>query len=70
MPNAATQLIIAATIIVSIGFIVIEGFAEKLVVIFNNDSSLIEVTSHGIRIFLVMLPLVGCQIIITNYFQS
>ncbi|WP_459479798.1 MATE family efflux transporter [Clostridium saccharoperbutylacetonicum] len=62
--------IIAATIIVSIGFIVIEGFAEKLVVIFNNDSSLIEVTAHGIRIFLVMLPLVGCQIIITNYFQS
>ena len=62
--------IIAATIIVTTGFIIIEGFAENLVLIFNNDSSLIEVTSHGIRIFLIMLPFIGAQIIITNYFQS
>lgn len=62
--------IIAATIIVTTGFIIIEGFAENLILIFNNDSSLIEVTSHGIRIFLIMLPFIGAQIIITNYFQS
>ena len=61
---------IIATIIVTVGFIVIEGFAEKLVIIFNNDPSLVEVTSHGIRIFLMMLPFVGAQIIATNYFQS
>ena len=62
--------IITATIIVTIGFIVIEGFSEKLVMIFNNDPSLIEITSHGMRIFLIMLPLIGGQIIVTNYFQS
>lgn len=62
--------VIAATIIVTIGFIVIEGTAEMLVIIFNNDPLLVEVTSHGMRIFLIMLPLVGGQIIITNYFQS
>ena len=61
---------IISTIIVTVGFIVIEGFAEKLVIIFNNDPPLVEVTSHGIRIFLMMLPFVGAQIIITNYFQS
>lgn len=61
---------IAATIIVTIGFIVIEGVAEMLVIIFNNDPLLVEVTSHGMRIFLIMLPLVGAQIIVTNYFQS
>lgn len=62
--------IIAATTIVTVGFIVVEGLAEKLVMIFNDDSSLIQVTSHGIRIFLIMLPFIGGQIIITNYFQS
>jgi len=62
--------IIAATIIVTIGFIVIEGISEKLVMIFNDDPLLIEVTSHGMRIFLIMLPIIGMQVIITNYFQS
>lgn len=62
--------IITATIIVTIGFIVIEGFSEKLVMIFNNDPQLIKITSHGMKIFLIMLPVVGGQIIVTNYFQS
>ena len=62
--------IMTATVIVTIGFIVIQGFSEKLVMIFNSDSSLIDVTSHGMRIFLIMLPLIGGQIIVTNYFQS
>lgn len=62
--------IITATIIVTVGFIVIQGFSEILVVIFNNDPSLIEITSHGMKIFLIMMPLVGGQIIVTNYFQS
>jgi len=62
--------IMTATVIVTIGFVVVQGFAEKLVIIFNSDSSLIDVTSHGMRIFLIMLPLIGGQIIVTNYFQS
>ena len=62
--------IMTATVIVAIGFVVVQGFAEKLVIIFNSDSSLIDVTSHGMRIFLIMLPLIGGQIIVTNYFQS
>lgn len=62
--------VITATIIVTLGFIMIEGMSETLVMIFNNDSSLIEVTSRGMRIFLIMLPFIGGQIIVTNYFQS
>lgn len=62
--------IITATIIVTTGFVIIEVFAEKLTMIFNNDPALIEVTSHGMRIFLCILPLIGGQIIVTNYFQS
>lgn len=62
--------IIIATIIVSVGFIVIQGFSETLVVIFNNDPSLVEITSHGMKIFLIMMPVVGGQVIVTSYFQS
>lgn len=59
-----------ATIIEVCGFIVIQGFAEKLVLIFNGDPELIKLAAFGMRTFLFMLPLVGAQIIITNYFQS
>lgn len=59
-----------ATIIEVCGFIVIQGFAENLVLIFNGDPELIELAAFGMRTFLFMLPLVGAQIIITNYFQS
>lgn len=59
-----------ATIIEVCGFIVIQGFAENLVLIFNGDPELIKLAAFGMRTFLFMLPLVGAQIIITNYFQS
>ncbi len=62
--------IIVATVIVTVGFIIIEAASEILVMAFNGDSSLIEVTSHGMRISLIMLPFIGAQIIATNYFQS
>lgn len=62
--------ICAATLIVILGFIVVEFFPEKLILMFNSDPELIEIGVHGIRIFLCMLPLIGGQIIVTNYFQS
>lgn len=62
--------IIAATIIVVVGFIVIEAFPDELIRIFNDDPELIQIGVSGMRIFLFMLPLIGGQIIVTNYFQS
>ena len=38
--------------------------------IFNSDPELINIGVNGMRIFLCMLPLIGGQIIVTNYFQS
>lgn len=62
--------VVAATIIVSLGFIVVEFLPEKLIMMFNSDEELINIGVNGIRIFLCMLPLIGGQIIVTNYFQS
>jgi Na+-driven multidrug efflux pump len=61
---------ISATMICVFGFIVIEVFSHQIIGLFNKDRELIEIGTHGIRIFLLMLPIVGIQIIITNYFQS
>ncbi len=61
---------IAATTIVTIGFIVVETIPELLISIFNRDPELLRIGVSGMRIFLVMLPLIGAQIVTTNYFQS
>ena len=41
-----------------------------LIKIFNSDPELIAVATKGMRIFLVMLPVIGFQIISANYFQA
>ena len=62
--------IIAATTVVTIGFLIVEFFPDKMIMMFNNDTELIGIGVNGMRIFLCMLPLIGGQIIVTNYFQS
>lgn len=62
--------IIAATTIVTLGFLTIEVFPDKMIMMFNNDPELIGIGVNGMRIFLCMLPLIGGQIVVTNYFQS
>jgi putative MATE family efflux protein len=63
--------IIAATVIALIAFIVVELFPGAIIRLFNTtDSDLFRIGTRGMRIFVLMLPLVGFQIICSNYFQS
>lgn len=62
--------VFAATAIVLIGFMLVELFPGSIIKTFNDDPKLVDTGIYGIRIFLSMLPLVGFQIISTNYFQS
>lgn len=62
--------IFAASVISLLGFIAVQAFPEAIINMFNKDSALIEVGSKGIRIFLAMLPVVGFQIISSNYFEA
>ena len=62
--------VFAATTVVTIGFLIIEFFPDKMIMMFNNDTELIDIGVNGMRIFLCMLPLIGGQIVVTNYFQS
>ncbi|WP_237214946.1 MATE family efflux transporter [Salinivirga cyanobacteriivorans] len=62
---------IAATVLSVISWALLELFPEPIVRLFNNESKqLQEYGIQGLRIFVIMLPLVGFQIVISNYFQS
>ena len=60
----------SAVVIATIGLIVVEVFPTTLIKIFNNDKELVDLGVHGIRIFLSMLPIIGFQIVSSNYFQA
>lgn len=62
--------ILAGTAISTIGFIMVEAFPQALIKMFNNDPNLVKIGSNGIRIFLCMLPIIGFQIVSSNYFQA
>jgi putative MATE family efflux protein len=61
---------IAATAICIFGFALSELFSPQIIGLFNKEQELIDIGTRGIRIFMLMVPLVGVQIVITNYFQA
>ncbi|MCB2294918.1 MATE family efflux transporter [Clostridium algoriphilum] len=62
--------ILGATAITTTGFIFIQLFPRQIISLFNQDPELIAIGSHGIRIYLFMIPIVGFQIVSSNYFQA
>ncbi|OGO77753.1 MAG: MATE family efflux transporter [Clostridiales bacterium GWB2_37_7] len=63
--------IIAATIVVSFGFIVTRLFSVQLISIFNaKDAELIAFGSHTLKVFLIFMPIIGFQILASNYFLA
>lgn len=68
--EALKYAIVGGTIISTFGFIMTQFFTVTLIKMFNDDPELISVASVGMRTFLVMLPIIGFQIISSNYFQA
>jgi putative MATE family efflux protein len=70
--NEALKLaVVAASLIATTGFILIEIFPKEIISIFSKGSGeLLNVGSRGLRIYLIMLPLIGFQIVCSNYFQA
>lgn len=68
--KALKLAILAATTITTTGFIIIQLFPKQLISIFNKDPQLVAIGVHGIRIYLFMLPIIGFQIVSSNYFQA
>lgn len=61
---------IAACVICIVGFISIQCFPTQIISLFNNDPELTTLAIKGIRIYLLMMPVVGINIVATSYYQS
>jgi len=65
-----TSMIIA-TIICTFGFSIIFLFSNIIVGLFSkNDENLIYIGAHGLKLFTLMFPFVGFQIVAAGYFQA
>ena len=63
--------ILAATAVVVVGFAAVMFFPAQMLSIFGKkDQALIDVGVEALRIFLLMLPVVGFQIVGASYFQG
>ncbi len=61
---------VAATIFCVIGFFIVQVFDEQIVRLFNSNPALVQLGSTGLKIFLLLLPVIGVQLIGANYFQA
>ena len=61
---------LAATILFTVGFIVIYLIPDTLIKFFNSDQSLLLATTDGLKLYLFSLPLCALTITAPNYFQS
>lgn len=63
--------VLAATVIVTLGFVVTRLFPAELIGLFNEeDAELIALGSYALSVNLVLLPVIGFQIICANYYQA
>ena len=53
-----------------IGFILTETLPDTISRMFTTDQTLIDIARNGFRIYFIFYPVVGCQIVIQNFFQS
>lgn len=56
--------------ITSIGWLVTEFAPDAVSSLFTVDATLIALANRGFRIYFIIYPVVGCQIVIQNFFQS
>lgn len=62
--------IVFAVIITSVGWVIGELFPKYVVRLFTTDAELTRQAIRGLRINAILLPIVGYQMVITNFFQS
>lgn len=62
--------IIGATAITSCGFVIGEFLPRVAVSLFTSDAELIRIAAEGMRLAFAFFPIIGFQMVATNFFQS
>ncbi len=61
---------LAATVVTTSDFLVAEFIPELCARMFTTDEQLIGLAAHGLRIIMATFPIVGYQMVVTNFFVS
>lgn len=64
------QTILYASLVMTTGFLVVELFPELVARMFTTDAELLSISETGLRIVFAMAPVVGFQMVVSNFFQS
>ena len=56
--------------ITSLGWALTEIFPDAISRMFTDDPTIVNIARSGFRIYFILYPVVGVQIVIQNYFQS
>lgn len=62
--------VIAATIVTTTGFLVGELMPELAVSAFTTDAQLIQLSAKGLQVVVLFFPIIGFQMVTSNFFQS
>ena len=62
--------VLYASLMAVAGWLFIELFPETIIRMFSDDQALLDIGVPGIKMFMLALPVIGFQIIASNYFQS
>jgi putative MATE family efflux protein len=68
--KALMMVIIAATCITTVGSLLCMIFPHAVAGIFTNDPTLLAIAEKALRITLLAFPIVGFQVVGSNFFQS
>ena len=62
--------IVYATAVTTLGFLVGMLVPDLVVGVFTSDAELIEISARGLRIVVMFFPVIGFQMVTSNFFQS
>ena len=61
--------VMAATAVMTVGWLLAIGFPRAMARIFTTDATQIALAAEGIRLNMVLFPVIGFQAVVTNFFQ-
>lgn len=70
MRQTLIYALIFATGVVFLGFLVVKLWPEQIFALFTNEKDLLDTGVYAMNIFFKFIPLVGIQMIASNYFQA
>lgn len=63
-------VVCCAVSVTTTGFLACQLFPRYITMLFTDDATLLDISSHALRIVLAFFPFVGFQMVTSNFFQS